>query len=91
MDFETNNVWMKDYEKNGTVIKNEITEINALSPRKTATLQKNKLAEFSSSSFTSSSTGKTKNSMEIGNVYKGMSYEEWIKIRDQFLKSHNML
>ena len=23
-------------------------------------------------------------------VYKGMPYEEWTKIRDQFLKNHNM-
>jgi hypothetical protein len=82
---------MKDYNKNGSTSRNETIEINTISPRKTANFQKTKIADFSSSSFTSSSTGKAKHSMEIGNVYKGMSYEEWVKIRDQFLKSHNML
>ncbi len=91
IDPETNNVWMKDYNKNGSASRNEIIEINSISPRKNANFQKTKISDLSSNSFTSSSIGKSKNSTEIGNVYKGMSYEEWVKIRDQFLKSHNML
>ena len=91
-DPETNNVWMKDYNKTPLFPKSDANDLlSPNSPRKAATFQpKNKLADLSSS-FNSSSTGKLKSSTEIGNVYKGMSYEEWTKIRDQFLKSHNML
>ena len=28
---------------------------------------------------------------ELNTIYKGMPYDEWTKVRDQFLKSHNML
>lgn len=31
-----------------------------------------------------------KKKMEGNEIYKGMPYEEWTKIRDQFLKTHNM-
>lgn len=32
-----------------------------------------------------------KKKMDGNEIYKGMPYEEWTKIRDQFLKTHNML
>ncbi len=32
-----------------------------------------------------------KKHIEHNVVYKGMPYEEWTKVRDQFLKTHNML
>ena len=81
---------MKDYKQTSLFGKNESNDLNSLTPRKTPAFQKTKLADLSTS-FNSNSTGKIKSSMEYGSVYKGMSYEEWAKIRDQFLKTHNMM
>ena len=38
-----------------------------------------------------SSARSRKNKQETNVIYKGMPYDEWQKIRDQFLKTHNML
>ena len=42
-------------------------------------------------SFSKSSDRSSVKSYDIFNIYKGMPYDEWAKIRDEFLKTHNMV
>jgi hypothetical protein len=62
------------------------TDVDLISNKKNP-IMFNKSAEDSISNETTS----FKKKQEISVVYKGMPYEEWTKIRDQFLKNHNML
>lgn len=91
-----NNVWMKDYTKppvnsrfeslekmrKGTTVPMLNSSVN--------TNSNNNLNSNSVGSFNSNRTSNSKN-LDLMNIYKGMSYDEWVKIRDSFLKSHNMV
>lgn len=47
-------------------------------------------AEILNNSYNSSfRTGNRQ--FEVLDVYNGMSYDEWVGVRDKFLKTHNML
>ncbi len=87
---------MKDYVKSSISTVNKIDfvpekiELQS-SPRKLIT-QKSKTNLTIDLDITTSSTSTNKmKSLEYGDIYKGMPYDEWIKIRDKFLKAHNML
>lgn len=52
------------------------------------------ISSTSAGDLFSSSSGLFRNSArkhsELLNVYKGMNYDEWIEIRDKFLRAHQM-
>ena len=35
--------------------------------------------------------GRMSHGMDLFAIHKGMSYEEWVKIRDEFLRTHNKI
>lgn len=92
-----NNLWMKDYSKpnsNSNKLdlfdlskKNSNMGLNAVSDL----VQVNNSNNFNSVSVGSMNTSRSGKHIDILEIYKGMSYEEWTKIRDTFLKSHNMI
>lgn len=46
---------------------------------------------LNSTSVGSMNSTRASKNLDLFNIYKGMSYDEWAKIRDSFLKSHNMI
>ena len=88
---------MKDYVKSSLSTMNKIDFVapekieTQSSPRKLITQKsKTNLTIDLDNTTSSTSTNKMRGS-EYGDIYKGMPYDEWIKIRDKFLKAHNML
>lgn len=86
---------MKDYSKpNLNSTKLELFDINKTtlsSNTKSDAIKTNKSNNFNSSSVDFMNTSRSGKHLDILEIYKGMSYEEWIKIRDTFLKTHNMI
>jgi hypothetical protein len=72
---------MKDYSKTNY-------SLNKLD-KDTALLLQDLSNPIASNSSIGSSSNRFK-SYEMLNIYKGMSYDEWCKIRDKFLETHNM-
>ncbi|CAF0933556.1 unnamed protein product [Brachionus calyciflorus] len=89
-----NNLWMKDYSKPNIgqskldpfdLNKKETNiSLNSSNPMNTTN-------NFTSASMGSMNTNRSGKNLDLLEIYKGMSYEEWTKIRDSFLKSHNMI
>ena len=75
-------VWMKEYSLSKPRNEKSVNYSNVNSRRSRKSFDEN------SSELNSSLRSKFS---DINNIYKGMSYEEWIRIRDNFLKSHDMV
>ncbi len=80
------NVWMRDYTK---LSKTSNPEHSTLSSKKSSNLLANKFTESINSELTSNSMHRSRN-YDVYNIYKGMTYEEWSRIRDEFVKAHNI-
>jgi hypothetical protein len=72
---------MKDYSKS--------THSLSKLDKDTSLLLQDLSNPIASNSSIESSTNRFK-SLEMLNIYKGMSYDEWCKVRDKFLETHNM-
>ena len=90
-------LWMKDYTKPSTNhSKLDPFDLNKkgsnLSLNSTSNLlNMNSTVNFNSASVGSMNTSRSGRNIDLLEIYKGMSYEEWTKIRDTFLKTHNMI
>jgi hypothetical protein len=77
---------MRDYTK---LSKTSNPERSTLSSKKSSNQLANKFTESINSELTSNSMSRARN-FDVYNIYKGMTYEEWAKIRDEFVKTHNI-
>lgn len=88
---------MKDYSKpNSNSTKLDLFDIskknnNLTTNTKSDSINTNKSNNFNSASMGSMNTNRSGKQLDILEIYKGMTYEEWTKIRDTFLKTHNMI
>lgn len=76
-----------DQNFNFSINSSEYKQSNDGQSYKTSKSEKN----FMNESLTEDNSSSRSKNVEFLNIYKGMPYDEWISIRDQFLKNHRML
>ena len=75
---------MKDYVQSANSLNKPEKENSEINPNFVLNRQNRQ-------SIHSGSLGSRFKGSDMFNIYKGMSYDEWTKIRDKFLENHNMI